>query len=148
MKKVIPKVLGVVAFLIALFFGKIIGNTAVEVFNSSGEKSNLNSMLMKSASEINVNLPMMIDAETRLDATVGMNRIMRYNYTLINYSINEISAQDIQDSLTKKVTNYVCTTDGMKFFVNNNITVTYAYYSKEGKEITTIPVPSTKCKGI
>jgi len=103
---------------------------------------------MKAASDLNVNLPMMVDAETRLDSAVGINRTMRYNCTLINYSINEVSAQNLKDSLTEILTNNVCTTKAMKFFVNNNITVTYAYHSKEGKEITTIPVPSTKCKEI
>ncbi len=144
MKSIILKVLGVVAVIVAI----VIGKASVETYSSSKKESNFNSMLIKTASELNQNLPMMVDSETRLDATVGINKTFRYNYTLVNYSINDVTAKEIKDGLTEKVTNYVCTTQGMEIFVKNDITVTYAYYSKEGKEITTIPVPAYKCKDI
>jgi len=148
MKSIIFKILGVVVVIVAIVVGKLIGKASVETYSSSKKESNFNSMLMKTASELNQNLPMMVDSETRLDATVGINKTFRYNYTLVNYSSNDVTAKEIKDGLTEQVTNYVCTTKSMEIFVKNDITITYAYYSKEGKEITTIPVPSYKCKDI
>ena len=148
MKKIIVKVLVGASIFVAVIIGNVIGKTAVKSQTHTNNDSRLDSLLIRTASEFNSKLPMMVDAETRLDSTAGINKEFRYNYTLIKRSLKDVSAEAIQNALSEKITNNVCTTKEMNIFVGNNVTVSYAYYSKEGKQITVISVPASKCKDI
>ena len=88
----------------------------------------------------------MVDSETQLDNVIGVNNIFRYNYTLVNYSSSDISAQDIKSSMEEKIINNVCTTEEMQVFIGNGVTVNYAYYGNKGKLITVISVLPSQCK--
>jgi len=62
--------------------GKIIGAVGllpVIVFAEGIKEGELNRALTQAASQINANLPMMVDSGTRLDSTAGLNREFRYN---------------------------------------------------------------------
>lgn len=148
--KTIWKILGGIGLLLVIAFaggiGKMIGKTTTDRFFEGKNEGALDSALMQAASEINANLPMMVDSETRLDATVGMNKRFRYNYTLINYSANEIEPKAIVDAMQDKLINNVCTSKEMEVFVKNSIPVTYAYFGKNGKQITVITVSPSQCK--
>jgi len=142
------KILGVLTVIVAIIIGRFIGKTSVETYSSLKKELNLNSILIKTASNINKNLPMMVNSEMRLDTTIAIDKTFRYQYTLINYSVNDITAKEINDKFAKQIINNVCTTKDMEAFVKNDITVIYSYYGKGGKEITNISVPSYKCKDI
>lgn len=148
MKKKLFKLFGVIAVLIAIVIGNFVGKTTVDAYSSTEKKAKLNSILVNIASGINTNLPMMIDTETQLTSTMGLSNEFRYNYTLINFSIKDISPKEISNQVETKIINGVCTTKEMKFFVERGVTVSYAYHSKDGKQITIVSVPSSKCKNI
>ena len=144
------KILSGIGLLLVIVFagsiGKIIGKTTVDRFVEGKNEGALDSVLIKAASKINANLPMMVDSETRLDSTIGINKEFRYNYTLINYSANEIDPKAIVDAMQDKLINNVCTSKDMAIFVKNSIPVTYAYFGKNGKEIAVITISPSQCK--
>lgn len=144
------KIIGGAAVLLVIIFsgqiGKIVGKTTTENYFEGKNESELNSVLMQAASQLNKNLPVMVDAETRLDAALGMNKQFRYNYTLVNYTAEELDPNTIIEALEEKLINNVCTTKEMEIFVSNGVDVTYAYYGKNGKQITTITVQPLQCK--
>ncbi|MEZ8629941.1 hypothetical protein AB6D56_05280 [Vibrio lentus] len=76
--KSIWKVLGsigvVIIIIIAGGIGKLVGKTSSEAYSKSKKESELDSALMQAASQINQNLPMMVDAETRWDSTSGFQK--------------------------------------------------------------------------
>ncbi len=148
--KTMMKIFGCIAVVAVIVFsgaiGKLVGKTAVENYQSGKNEATIDALLFKTASDLNSKLPIMVDAETQLDNTIGVNNTFRYNYTLINYSSSDISAQDINSSLKEKIINNVCTTEEMQIFVGNGVTVSYAYYGKKGKLITVIPVLPSQCK--
>jgi hypothetical protein len=146
------KVIGTIAVLIVIIFaggiGKLVGKSTSEQFFDGKREGELNSVLMQAASQINENLPIMVDSETRLDSSVGVNKQFRYNYTLINYSAEELDIAAIESSMRPQLINTVCTTKEMRVFVENGVPVTYAYYGKDGKQVTTIAVQPSDCGGI
>ena len=143
------KVLGGIGLLLVIVFsgaiGKLVGKSSVDNYYSGKKEGTIDGVLLQTSSKLNEKLPMMVNSETRLDSTVGTNKTMRYNYTLINYSATNISAQDISKALGQKLVNNVCTTKSMQIFVKNGITVSYAYHGNEGKQITVISVAPSQC---
>lgn len=115
--------------------------------NNSTQKSStpIEELLPKFASQLNAKLPMMVDANTRLDSVMGINRTLRYNYTLINHSSLNVTDQDVRNSLQQKIENNVCTSQETLSFIKNGVTISYAYYGSEGKQISVISVSPSLC---
>jgi hypothetical protein len=134
------KVIGGLGLLMVLAFSGVTGK-----FSGKTSEEKIDAELLQTASKLNERLPMMVDAETRWDSTVGIDKTMRYNYTLINYSASNLPVQEFRGALEAKLVNNVCTTKEMQVFVKNGVTVTYAYYGNEGKEITVIAVEPSRC---
>lgn len=133
----ISLVVGLIAFFVAKygyqhFFGTKAGD--------------LNKELVTPASQLNETLPMMVDSETRLDSTAGFNKTFRYNYTLVNYTSEELDPKSIEAALGEKLINSVCTTKEMEVFTKNSVPVSYAYHGKNGKQVTVITVSPSQCE--
>jgi len=126
----------------------IVGFSVIKNLSNFEEKNGgaLEKTLIQAASKINANCPIMVDSETRLDSVSGINRGFQYNYTLVKYSANEIEPVAIKNAMLTALINNLCTSKGMKIFVKNNVPVTYAYFGKNGKKITTITVSPSQCK--
>ena len=119
--------------------------TSVEI----KEESALESALMQAVNEINQHLPTMVNANTRLDsvaATISGNKQFRYKYTLTNFPASKVDIETLTEAEEPRLINSVCTTREMKVFIENGVRVTYAYYGKNGKLITTITVYPYQCK--
>ena len=148
--KSVWKVLGWIGLLVVVVFaggiGKLVGKFTGERFLEGKQEAELDSILMQTASQLNQNLPMMVDAETRLDSTVGINKQIRYNYTMINYPVEKLDAQIVTEAMQPNLINYVCTTKEMEVFRKNDIPVAYAYYGKNGKYLMTITVQPSQCE--
>lgn len=134
-----------VVVIAATVGGQYLGRAGVQTYLESQEGENLNAALMKAASDLNATLPMMVDEETRLDSTMGVDRRFRYNYTLVNFAAEDVDATAVRDVMEPNLNNTVCSTADMKYFVDNNVPVTYAYYGMNGIEIVTITVDTSKC---
>lgn len=105
-------------------------------------------LLPKFASQLNAKLPMMVDADTRLDSVMGVNKTLRYNYTLVNYSASNVTEQDVRSAMQQKIENSVCTSQESLSFIKNGATLSYAYYGNEGKQIAVISVSPAQCGNI
>ncbi len=148
MKKVLAWIAGAGALVAVLFsgaIGQLVGKSSVESYYAGKKDGTLEAALGKAASELNAKLPMMVDAETRLDSSMGTNKTFRYNYTLVNHTSSTVSPAQVVEALERKLTNNVCTSSDMKVFVNNGVVVSYAYFGSDGKQIAIITVPPAKC---
>jgi hypothetical protein len=148
--KTIWKILGGLVIILAIAFaggiGKIVGKSATESYYAGKKEATIDAALLHTASEMNKTLPMMVDAETRLDSTTGINRTIRYNYTMVNYTVADLDPAQFKQSMEPTIVNKVCTTKEMQVFVRNKVPVSFAYYDKQGKQITVITVPSSSCE--
>ena len=143
------KILGVIGLLIVVAFagsiGKLIGRSTSERFFEGKESAEINSVLLKTANEINKKLPIMIDKNTRLDSTVGLNNKFQYNYTMVSFTSLEIDQSTLKGQFPLMIKNRACSSKDMKRFFENGVTVDYVYRGKNGNSITTISVTPSKC---
>jgi len=96
-KKSIETAVGVSVALIVAFLIKQI------FFNPSFEQE-----MIKTAGEMNKNLPVMLDSETRLDSVSALpENIFQYNYTLINISSDSLDIAGFQNYLEPMLINNV-----------------------------------------
>jgi len=100
-------------------------------------KPSFDTQLIQLASDINKNLPMIVDAETRWDNTVVLpGKTVLYNYTLINYSKVDIDTIVFRSNMEPQIKNMVKTNPQLKVFRDNDVTFMYNYKDKVGVHIT------------
>lgn len=109
--------------------------------------------LIKNIAEIvkkgNVNLPMMVDKQTRLDKVeAGPGAQINYLYTLPDYSSFDVSADWISTDVKPKVTKDVCDTAVLRKLLASGATLEYAYKGKDGVDINKFQVQDFNCKQI
>lgn len=82
-KTIITTIVIIVAISIGSKFGQSLFNPKVT----------FDEQLLKVSETMNMNCPMMVDSDTRLDNTMSLpEKILAYNYTLVNYTIDELDA--------------------------------------------------------
>ncbi|MCY4389090.1 MAG: hypothetical protein OXC18_18510 [Desulfurellaceae bacterium] len=140
--------LAVVTVVIPKLFSQAVVAPKVKEWLAPSEKSDIGAHLRQLMNQMNSELPMMIDSETRCDTTMYAEGTFRYIYTLINVSAEDIvpfvSDQEWEVQGTD-IRNRVCTTPELQFFVTNNIAVEYFYRGKHGKHIKTFTVAPSQC---
>jgi hypothetical protein len=143
----IAYLLGFLVLAATFAISKVTLDQNVQVGSNYSPKNStpIEEMLPKFASQLNAKLPMMVDSDTRLDSVMGVNRTLRYNYTLISHSSSDVTEQDIRNAFQQKIENRVCTSQESLTFIKNGVTLTYAYYGNEGKQISVISVSSSQC---
>jgi hypothetical protein len=127
-----------VAILVGVF-GLILGKYIWGVFTSN--QNSFDKMLVETANQINQNTPMIVDSETRLDSTLALpGKRFAYYFTLYNYTIDEIDAEDFEKSMRPNMLNNLKTSPDMNVFRNNNVDLQYIYRDKNGMEIVNIEI--------
>ncbi len=115
-------IISAIAFVISFIIAKF----AVEYFIN--RNNTFDKQLMKAASDLNKSCPVMVDKDTRLDNTVALpDNIFQYNYTLVNYSKEEIDIDLIKNNLQPLLLNNIKSNDDLKIFRDNKVTLKYSY---------------------
>lgn len=119
--------------------------TALFSCNSS---NSIKSELMSIANDLNKNLPMAVDSYTTLSGTtvVGENEFMYvYKVKLGFFDDFNISQSEWLSNQTENTTNVYCTNEDMKWFKDNNVTVTWSYDFTDGTYIDQVSVSPNDC---
>ena len=131
--------------VVGMIGGAIIGNWAVSgLFTQSPEDKS--KLLMQTASELNANLPMNIDADTVLFSTIGIQNKFTYNYRLPNHEKEALDIPAFVEAMEPSITNSVCTIEDMKVFRDMEVVVSYSYFDTNQKQITVIDVDTKECQ--
>ena len=107
---------------------------------------NLQSLLRKAENQIKGHLPIMVDADTRLDSVRVIKGMFQYQYTLVNYAFEELDAAALRSALMPFVKNQACTLPNLKPLINNGATISFMYNDKNGVKVTEINVASDQCE--
>jgi hypothetical protein len=142
MKKVLGTVGSILLLLVAMAFGKIIGRSV----GNSATKPNIDKVLSQAASQVNANLPMMVDKETRLDTTMGgPGKRFTYFYTFPAYASTELDASEVHSLLSSTVPKNVCGSTDMKPMFKLGVTAIYVYRGNDGAEVTRLSITPQSC---
>jgi hypothetical protein len=103
--------------------------------------------LSKLASDMNKTLPMMIDKDTELVATIGLQGTFVYNYRLVNHVAQDLDPQKINELMKPNIINSACTTPETRDqFLHKGVTLRYSYADKDRRHVTSIDVTPQDCK--
>ena len=142
--KVLPVVVGALAAGVFGIFGRQLGNSLV----SPGKHSTIASQasLSKLASDMNKGLPMMVDKETELMNTLGLEGVVAYNYRFVNTLSSEIDATQLLSELKAQVSRSACTNpqtrDGL---LKHGVTMRYTYVDRDRTYIGSFDVTPASC---
>jgi len=107
----------------------IVGANMPQLLN----KFTFNKQLKNIANEINKTCPIVVDQYTRLDnVSVLPNKVLQYNYTLINISKDEVNMDTVDKYIKPTILNSVKTDPSMKYQREHEITLSYHYRDKNG----------------
>jgi len=126
-------------------FTPIVLATTLIACNSTPKGNPWLDELKNAANELNSGLPMMVDAETRLDSTIALMNTFTYKYTMVNSSVDDVDVQNFNNIMRTQLFNTVCTTPDMAIFVQNNTEVNYLYVDKDSKHLSKISIDTTEC---
>lgn len=108
---------------------------------SEARSKAIDKQLVAVASEINKTLPMMVDKETRFDATTALpGKVLKYNYTMVNLAASQIDLSKVDASFRPQIINKVSTTPEMAPLRDQGVTFVYSYSDKDGVFITSFEI--------
>ncbi|MBO3099960.1 hypothetical protein [Gelidibacter pelagius] len=104
-------------------------------------KSDLELNLKKVATEFNKKGPQQIDQYTRLDSvsSIGKTNFI-YHYTLIDIEKSEVNLDTANKYVRPSIIENIKTSPELKIYRDNNITMDYKYYDKNGDFVIDISV--------
>ncbi|MCC3859996.1 hypothetical protein [Pseudemcibacter aquimaris] len=100
---------------------------------------------IRKGAEGTLELPMMLDAETRLDGIGESSGRLLYNYTMINYLATDLSEGLFAKAIFDQQYSQYCDGGVMTQLRTMGIEVDFRYYDKEGAAIAAILFTPEKC---
>jgi hypothetical protein len=105
---------GGIGAIFAALIGGAVGNA---VGKSAGPRMIVEEALAKVVDQINKQLPMTVDRDTRWDSTVaGPGRRFAFHYTIITARSTEVDATRFFQAMSSHLRNSVCTNPDMRVF--------------------------------
>ena len=102
--------------------------------------------LGKVAAEANKGLPKMIDPETEMTSTAGLDGVFVYNYRLVNMVGTEVDGQQLVATLKPQVAKAACSAAATRDkFLRQNIALRYSYADKSGVTVASFDVNPGDC---
>lgn len=93
--------------------------------------------MVNAASAINETCPMMIDGDTQLDNVVALpDNVWQYNYTLVNYVIDSIDVEVLEEGMYPLILNNIKTNPDLALFRDHEVTMNYCYKDMNGVFLT------------
>jgi hypothetical protein len=133
--------------IVVVVIGGTLGREGVRLALSGGNDVRSQHVLNKVANDINKSLPMHVDKDTELLATVGLDGVFVYSYRLVNHSEAEIDRSRFSTEIRSQLLNSVCTAPPTRDrFLKNGVTLRYMYADKDHRHIATIDVRPVDCR--
>ena len=102
--------------------------------------------LARVSTELNRRLPIMVDSETQLVSTTGIDRVLQYNYRLINVTFSQDEVSAVRNNVRPHLVSVACSTPATRnTFLKRGITLHYAYTDRNGYDLFTIEVAPKDC---
>lgn len=147
--KTLGKIGAVIGLLIIIAFasaiGKNIGKSAVKNYEQGKIDSAIEKALLETSQQINKQLPMMVDSETRLDVTMCAGKHVAYKYTMINLSETEIDKIDFANQVKAILVKNQCSNENMIKMLKMDVRYNYTYLDRNGILLAAININKSHC---
>ncbi len=121
---------------------------ALLAFPAAAEKlpaAEFEKALKDSIRDVNSRLPRMLDNDIRWEKVSGGNRRLRYHYTLVNYDAAQVDAALLKKRQAPRELASSCSPN-MALYIENDVTLSYEYRGRDGREVMTITVTPAMCR--
>lgn len=105
----------------------------------------LHETLKNTADTLNKDLPNMLDAELRLDKVTAQDNKMNFEYTLVHFTAQSMSAEKLNTLLYEDIKTQVCTDTDSILLLKKGMLVDYVYHGNDKKDITTFAFDAKVC---
>jgi hypothetical protein len=102
-------------------------------------------VLSSTANQINSGLPMMLDSDTELFTTIGLEGELQYHYRLVKFAKEQIDTTVLMPRLRESITNSSCTIKETRELLEKGVTLVYVYHDKDKKVISTFSLKNVNC---
>ena len=116
----------------------------VLVVPTEARSLNLEQALQDTAAHINKSAPRPIGNDTYLDGAVAYEKTLKYRFSFRSLEKKDVSSAFAMKQ-TEFLTDFVCNRPDMQVFVENGVTLKYAYHDKHGKLVVVITVDTRTC---
>ncbi len=132
--------------IIAASIGGGIGKDLAKYYLDRNNDITSEQFLSKLASEMNKKTPIVVDKETELISTVGLQGVFVYNYRLVNMEATRLDSGRLLSSIRDQIQAVACTTPQTRdTFLKKGVILRYSYYDKKRAHIGSIDVRPTDC---
>lgn len=147
--KVLGTICAAIGLLIVMAFageiGKIMGRSTVKNYEQGKLDATIEETLMEASQQINKQLPMMVDSETRLDTTICAGKHVLYKYTMIGLSAKDLDIISFNDEIKTMLVKNQCSNENMVKMLKFGVQYSYMYQDRDGNLITTINIDKRAC---
>lgn len=102
-------------------------------------------VLIDNSKKLNKNLPLMVDADTRLDATLAMGMQFHFKYTLVNTATKDIDVAVFRKTIEQNMIKTQRADKGAVTLLKAGVEYVYSYADKDGVLVASIRVNKKSC---
>lgn len=147
--KTIPKTIALILILILGGvigqFGKDTGKKISNFINEDTQEKTIENALLEISNQVNSQLPLMIDEETRCETTFVSGKKIFYKYTMINLASDIFDKIYFENELNRNTKNNLCTDEKTIKMLNFGVEYNFMYFDKDGKSIVSIYIDKATC---
>lgn len=147
--KTFAKVMAVIGILAIIVFakgiGKMVGKTTFDSYNQGKIETAVEQTLLETSKQINTQLPIMVDKETRFDTTLCAGKDLYVKYTLINISENDIDKEAFVNEVKSTIVKNQCGNAETAKMLRLGVQYYYMYQDRDGILLGTINVSKNDC---
>lgn len=107
-------------------------------------KTEIRRLLARTGSHLSENLPVMLDANTRLDTVNGIGGGITYMFTLINDQAEDVQQMHVS-SMKKSMVSQVCANEELAYLLHAGAPFQFVYRDREGLYSISITTKASDC---
>jgi hypothetical protein len=112
---------------------------------SKAQQSAYEDVLIENSKKLNKNLPLMADADTRLDATLAIGMQFHFKYTMVNTAVKDIDVAVFRKKMEENLIRTQRADKGALLMLKAGVEYVFTYGDKNGDLIASIKLNKKIC---
>lgn len=101
--------------------------------------------LKRMAREMNSQMPIQLDEETRAMSAIALQQTITFNYRLTNYAASQVQPKRIEQVARENLNLIVCKSKATRDLIDMGVQYVYLYSGNDGKFVTRVVVDRYSC---